>query len=161
MAIDCPHPQDLVTIGNRFRRRRLLLPGNPTTPAAWHNCGVTPEPGMIALFPRTQTIRNAANHTVTVAESGALYIATAAVTYTLPTPAEGLAYAFFQIADAELTLQGAGDIYGVNAANADSASFQTVGQHQGAMAAAIAAEVSAGEWAWLVINLSKNLLTFA
>ena len=50
--------------------------------------------------------RKSGNYTVTADDNGLLFLATAAVTFTLPTKQNGLAFRFAQTADANLVITG-------------------------------------------------------
>ena len=98
--------------------------------------------------------RKSANYVVTAADNGLLFLATAAVTFTLPAKQNGLAFRFFQTADADLTLSSAGsDIVHKGNAAAASVAFSTAGQKIGSHALAECLYIADGTLAWVVSNL--------
>ena len=68
----------------------------------------SPQAGVL-MHPRG-IYRKSANYTVTADDNGLLFLATAAVTFTLPTKENGLAFRFVQTADANLVISGSADI---------------------------------------------------
>jgi hypothetical protein len=82
-------------------------------------------------------VTKAASYTVTAADSGAVFHttgATGAVTFTLPAPASGLYYAFFNTVDQNMVITcGTTDvIVHLNDAAADSITFSTSSEKIGA-----------------------------
>src|SRR5438477_888856 len=69
--------------------------------------------------------RKSANYTVTANDNGLLFLATAAVTFTLPTKQNGLAFRFAQTADFNLVIAGSADIIAKGNAAASSVAFST------------------------------------
>ncbi len=75
--------------------------------------------------------RKGANYTVTSGDTGLLFLATAAVVFTLPTKANGLAYRFLQLTDAQLQIAGASDIVHKGNASASTVTFNTASEKIG------------------------------
>ena len=100
------------------------------------------------------------NYTVTAAETGTIFIAngTGAITFTLPTAADGLFYLFVNKADQNMTITyGTNDkIVTFNDAAADSVAYSTASEKIGACALAFSDGTN-----WYVINLSTNTATVA
>lgn len=87
------------------------------------------------FLPYANEIAKTASYTVTVAENGTLYTnsgATGAITFTLPTVAPGLLYAFRCIADQNILVTStAANIVTFNNAAATTIALQTVGSRIG------------------------------
>ena len=103
--------------------------------------------------------RKAANYTVTAADNGLLFLATAAVSFTLPTKQNGLAFRFFQTADADLTITGSSDIIHKNGAAASSVAFSTSNQKIGSHALVECVYIDTNTLAWIVSNLGGTTAT--
>ncbi|MEX2027385.1 MAG: head decoration protein, partial [Pirellulaceae bacterium] len=103
--------------------------------------------------------RKSANYVVTAADNGLLFLATAAVAFTLPTKQNGLAFRFFQTADNDLTLTGNADVVHKGSAAATSVVFSTAGQKIGSHALVECLYVADGTLAWVVSNLGGTTAT--
>lgn len=112
----------------------------------------------VLMHPRG-VYRKAANYAVTAADNGLLFLATAAVSFTLPTKENGLAFRFFQTANADLTIAGSGDIIHKNNAAASSVAFSTAGQKIGSHALVECVYVNTDTLAWIVSNLGDTTAT--
>lgn len=122
-------------------------------------------PGTTLLAPSaphfTAVVRKAANYTVTASDSGALFLATAAVTFTLPTIAAGLCYDFVQSADANLVIAGSSNILTFNNASASQVACSTSGQKIGARLRVYAVNITSGSLKWMVESYGGTTLTIS
>lgn len=105
--------------------------------------------------------RKSANYAVTAADHGLLFLATAEVTFTLPAKQNGLAFRFFQTADADLMIAGSGDLVHKHSAAADSVAFSTAMQKIGSHALVECVYTDTGTLKWLVSNLGGTTATVA
>ena len=105
--------------------------------------------------------RKSANYVVTAADNGLLFLATAAVSFTLPTKQNGLAFRFFQTANADLTITGSSDIIHKNNAAASSVAFSTSSQKIGSHALVECVYTDTDTLAWIVSNLGGTTATVA
>ena len=119
----------------------------------------SPQAGVL-MHPRG-IYRKSANYTVTQADNGLLFLATAAVNFTLPTKVNGLAFRFAQSADANLVISGASDIIALNNAAASSVTFGTAGQKIGSQVLVECLYTTTGTLKWLVTNLGGTTPTVA
>ena len=103
--------------------------------------------------------RKAANYTVTAADNGLLFLATAAVSFTLPTKQNGLAFRFFQTANADLTIASSGDLIHKNSAAASSVAFSTASQKIGSHVLVECVYIDTDTLAWIVSNLGGTTAT--
>ena len=104
--------------------------------------------------------RKGANYAVAATDNGLLFLATAAVVFTLPAKQNGLAFRFFQTADSDLTItSGGGDIIHKNNAAAGTVAFQTAGQKIGSHALAECVYTNTDELKWIVSNLGGTTAT--
>jgi hypothetical protein len=103
--------------------------------------------------------RKAANYTVTAADNGLLFLASAAVSFTLPTKQNGLAFRFFQTANADLTIAGSSDLIHKNSAAASSVAFSTASQKIGSHALVECVYIDTDTLAWIVSNLGGTTAT--
>lgn len=104
--------------------------------------------------------RKSANYVVTAADNGLLFMASAAVVFTLPAKQNGLAFRFFQMADGDLTITaGAGDIVHKGNAAAGTVAFQTAGQKIGSHALAECVYTDTDVLKWIVSNLGGTTAT--
>ena len=112
-----------------------------------------PQFGGLLMQPRGVQV-HATNYNVQAADNGLLLLATAAATFTLPSPANGLAFRFAQSANANLVIAGSSNLIcgGVN--DGSSAAFTTTDEKAGAHALVEAVYVAGGTLKWLVSNLS-------
>jgi hypothetical protein len=119
----------------------------------------SPQAGVL-MHPRG-IYRKSANYTVTDDDNGLLFLATAAVTFTLPTKANGLAFRFAQSADANLVISGSSDIIAKNNAAASSVTFSTANEKIGSQVLVECIYTAAGTLKWLVTNLGATTPTVA
>ena len=103
--------------------------------------------------------RKSANYVVTAADNGLLFIATAAVAFTLPAKQNGLAFRFLQIADNDLTITGSGDIVHKGNAAATSVAFSTPSQKIGSQALVECMYTADSVLKWVVSNLGGTTAT--
>lgn len=105
---------------------------------------------------KVNVISKAANYTVKATESGSIFIATAAVVFTLPAPADGLTYTFINAADANMQISANADdkMITFNDVDADYIIFSTAGNKIGAMALV----VSDGTM-WYANGIGANTMT--
>jgi len=103
--------------------------------------------------------RKDSNYTVKASETGILFIATAAVDFTLPTKANGLAFRFLQLADADMSIVGSGDILTVGDAVANSVAFSTASEKIGSHVLVECLYVGTSTLKWLVTNLGGTTAT--
>lgn len=97
-----------------------------------------------------RTQRHATDYTVLTTDSGKLMIATAAVTFTLPTIRAGMVFDFLQTADANMIVNGgASSIISVNSVAGTSVTFSTSSQKIGAHARFEAIYTGASTLKWL------------
>lgn len=112
------------------------------------------------LLPRS-VYRKSTNYTVTAADHGAHFIATAAANFTLPTKQNGLSFRFTQIADANMAVIGSSDLVVVNNASASSVTCQTSSQKIGSQILVECVYTAASTLKWIVTNLGGTTLTVA
>jgi hypothetical protein len=112
------------------------------------------------LHPRG-VYRKSANYTLTAADNGMLFIATDAVTFTLPTKENGLTFRFVQTADANLAISGSADIVHKHNAAANSVTFATASQRIGSHALVECVYTANGTLKWIVSNLGGTTATVA
>jgi len=114
----------------------------------------------LLLHPRG-VYRKSADYSVVQADNGLLFLATAAVTFTLPTKQNGLAFRFLQTADAQLRVNGSGDIVHKGNAAASSVTFNTASERIGSHVLVECAYVADGTLKWLVSNLGGTTVVVA
>ena len=112
----------------------------------------------VLMHPRG-VYRKAANYTVTADDNGLLFVATAQVTFTLPTKENGLAFRFLQTADADLTITGSGDLVHKNSAVGNSVIFGSAGEKIGSQALVECMYTAEGTLKWIVSNLGGTTAT--
>ncbi len=103
--------------------------------------------------------RVSTNQTLTASQNGLMFIALAAVTFTLPTKANGLAYRVFQIANANLTIVGNNDIVHKGDASASTVAFSTASQKIGSHALIECMYTADNTLKWVVSNLGGTTAT--
>lgn len=103
-------------------------------------------------------VRKNADYTLTAEDNGLLFIATAAVTFTLPAKANGLAFRLAQIADANLTVAGDGIIACGNA-TATTVNAVSSGQKAGTQLLIECVYVAADTLKWIVSNLGGTTVS--
>ena len=119
----------------------------------------SPQAGVL-MHPRG-IYRKGGSYTVVAADNGLLFLATAAATFTLPAKQNGLAFRFVQTIDANLVIQGAGDIVHKNNAAANTVTFGTAGEKLGSQVLVECLYTAAGVLKWLVSNLGGTTATVA
>ncbi|HEX5106167.1 MAG TPA: hypothetical protein VFV87_20245 [Pirellulaceae bacterium] len=119
----------------------------------------SPQAGVL-MHPRG-IYRKSANYTVTADDNGLLFLATAAVTFTLPTKENGLAFRFAQTADANLVIAGSSDLIALNNAAASSVTFSTASEKIGSQVLVECLYTAAATLKWLVTNLGGTTPTVA
>ena len=140
---------ELVNLDARARQQlgqRLTLDGE-----------FSPQAGVL-MHPRG-IYRKSANYVVTAADNGLLFLATAAVSFTLPTKENGLAFRFLQTADFDLTIVGNADIVHQGNAAASSVGFTTATQKIGSQALVECMYTADGVLKWVVSNLGGTTAT--
>src|SRR5690606_17401421 len=101
------------------------------------------------------------NYTVLASDNGLLFLATAAVTFTLPTKQNGLAFRFAQSADANLVISGSSDIIHKGNAGASTVTFSTASEKIGSHVLVECIYTAASTLKWLVTNLGGTTATVA
>ena len=99
------------------------------------------------------------SYTVLAADTGTLFLATAAATFTLPTKAAGLAFGFYNLTDANMAITSAGsadDIIADGDATADTVTFST-STHKIGSAAVVC--ISPDLLFWLAFNVGGTTAT--
>jgi hypothetical protein len=119
----------------------------------------SPQAGVL-MHPRG-IYRKSANYTVVAADNGLLFLATAAVTFTLPTKQNGLAFRFAQTADANLVVASTGDLVHKGNAAASTVTFSTASEKIGSHVLVECLYVAEGTLKWLVTNLGGTTATVA
>lgn len=119
----------------------------------------SPQAGVL-MHPRG-IYRKGANYTVVAADNGLLFLATAAVTFTLPTKENGLAFRFAQTADFNLVISGSADIVHKGNAAANTVTFSTAGEKIGSHVLVECLYTNTGTLKWLVTNLGGTTATVA
>jgi hypothetical protein len=120
---------------------------------------VSPQAGVL-MHPRG-VYRKSADYTLTASDNGLLFLATAAVTFTLPTKENGLAFRLAQTADANLVLSGAADLIHKGNAAASTVTFSTASEKIGSQVLVECLYTAAGTLKWLVTNLGGTTATVA
>jgi len=119
----------------------------------------SPQAGVL-MHPRG-IYRKAANYTVTAGDNGLLFLATAAVNFTLPSKQNGLAFRFLQTADANLVITGAADIVAKGNAAATTVTFSTASEKIGSHVLVECVYVGTSTLKWIVTNLGATTPTVA
>ncbi len=123
--------------------------------------GIDTMPVPFGLFGLQKFRYVSADYTVVAADSGTMFLATAAVTFTLPTKAAGLAFGFMQTADANMVVASAGsadDAITDGDAGADTITYSTSSHKIGAT---LLVEIAPDLTKWLTFSLSENAQTIA
>jgi hypothetical protein len=120
---------------------------------------VSPQAGAL-MHPRG-IYRKSANYTVTAGDNGLLFLATAAVNFTLPAKQNGLAFRFAQTADANLVITGSADIIAKGNATATTVTFSTASEKIGSQVLVECMYVNTGTLKWLVTNVGGTTPTVA
>lgn len=111
----------------------------------------SPQAGVL-MHPRG-VYRKSANYTVVAEDNGLLLLADNAVTFTLPTKQNGLAFRFAQTANANLVIAGSSDLIHKGNAAASTVTFSTVNEKIGSHVLVECLYTAAGTLRWLVTNL--------
>jgi hypothetical protein len=119
----------------------------------------SPQAGVL-MHPRG-IYRKSSNYTVTASDNGLLFLATAAVNFTLPSKQNGLAYRFVQTADANLVITGSADLIAKGNAGATTVTFSTASEKIGSQVLVECVYVGTGTLKWLVTNLGATTPTVA
>lgn len=119
----------------------------------------SPQAGVL-MHPRG-IYRKSANYTVTQSDNGLLFLATAAVTFTLPTKQNGLAFRFAQTVDFNMVIAGSADIIAKGNAAASTVTFNTVNEKIGSHVLVECIYTAAGTLKWLVTNVGGTTPTVA
>lgn len=105
----------------------------------------------------------AANYTVTAADHGTKFHATTgAVTFTLPTKANGLMFEFVNTVNADMAILSAGsadDIIAIGDAGADSVTFSTTSEKIGSHCRVECTYIDGTNLRWIVSNLGGTTAT--
>lgn len=120
---------------------------------------VSPQAGVL-MHPRG-VYRKSSNYTVSANDNGLLFLATAAVAFTLPTKQNGLAFRFMQTADANLVISGSSDIIAKGNASASTVTFSTASEKIGSHVLVECVYVGTSTLKWLVTNLGATTPTVA
>ena len=157
-------PMALIAIRGNFRASELHnLDAAARQQLLQLGCVFDDPAGSQALQNHLGVIEKAADYTVVAADNGALFVATAAANFTLPTKAHGLCFQFLQTADANMAILSAGsadDIIVKGDAGADSVTFSTASNKIGAWAEVRCIYVG-GALKWIVKNLGDTTMTIA
>lgn len=119
--------------------------------------------GAQALPTHRGVVTKAADYTVVAADNGVLFVATAAVNFTLPTKAHGLTFEFLQTADANMVITSAGsadDIIVDGDAGADTITYSTASHKIGSRCRVQCIYVGAN-LRWIVTNMGHTAMTIA
>lgn len=116
--------------------------------------------GSQALQGALGVVEKATDYTVVAADNGALFVATAAVNFTLPTKAHGLNFQFLQTADANMVITGSNDIICDGDAAASTVTYSTASHKIGSWAEIRCIYVG-GALKWIAKNLGETTMTIA
>jgi hypothetical protein len=119
----------------------------------------SPQAGVL-MHPRG-VYRKSSNYTVVSGDNGLLFLATAAVNFTLPTKQNGLAFRFAQTADANLVITGASDLIAKGNAAATTVTFSTANEKIGSQVLVECIYTATGTLKWLVTNVGGTTPTVA
>lgn len=120
---------------------------------------LVPQAGVL-MHPRG-IYRKSADYTVVAGDNGLFFLATAAVTFTLPTKENGLAFRLAQTADSNLVIQGSGDLIHKGNAAANTVTFSTASEKIGSHVLVECLYTAAGTLKWLVTNLGGTTASVA
>lgn len=105
--------------------------------------------------------RKSSNYALTANDSGLLFLATAAVNFTLPSKQNGLAFRFVQTADANMVITGSSDLIAKGNASATTVTFSTSSEKIGSHVLVECLYVGTGTLKWLITNLGATTPTVA
>lgn len=100
------------------------------------------------------------DYTVTAADNGKRFLATAAANFTLPTIANGLAFEFLNTADTDMIVTGDGNILAKGNAAANTLTYSTASNKIGARVR-VEAQYVGGTLKWIVNEMSTCTVTVA
>lgn len=143
-------------LGLDYHARAVLLR------SGFHFDSVQPD-GAAFLVHHRKAQQTATDVTVTAADNGDLFVATAAATFTLPTKAHGLSFEFLQTADANMVITSASssdDIIAKGDAGADTLTFSTSSEKIGSRVRISCIYVGA-DLKWIAENLGGTTMTVA
>lgn len=126
-----------------------------------YQMGVDALPVPFGLFGLRKFVYVGADLTVTAAMNGTFFLATGAVTFTLPTKAAGLAFGFMQTADANMVIASASsadDLVTDGDAGADTITYSTSSHKIGSAAAVM---IAPDLTKWLTFSLNETAQTIA
>lgn len=136
-------PRAKEQLGGRFLFDRDL---GASSGVLMHPCGV---------------VRKAVDYSIGSGDNGLLFIATAAVGFTLPSKQNGLAFRFLQTADATMRIVGSSDLISTNTVSGSQVAFQTTDQKIGSHALVECVYTATGTLRWLVTNLGGTTATIS
>lgn len=110
-----------------------------------------------ALLPCLITTKSS-NTTVQSSQTGSLFVATSAVTFSLPTISDGLIYRFLQSSNSNLTILGSANILHKGNASANQVLFSTTGEKIGSQVMVEARNID-GTLKWVVSNIGGTTAT--
>lgn len=114
------------------------------------------------LSPAFEAIYKAADYTVDPSDNRKLLVATAAVNFTLPALAAGLAFTFLQTGDANLVVTGTSKLVSINTLVGSTATFSTTSQKKGSLVSVEAIDIDGtGNLRWLVRNQGGTTMVIA
>jgi Bacteriophage lambda head decoration protein D len=114
----------------------------------------------VMLQPRG-VYRKSSDYTVLHSEQGALFVATAAVTFTLPEKRNGLTFRFLQSADALLRITGAADIVYKSSAASTNLLCNTSNEKIGSHLLLECVFVSSSQLKWVATNLGGTTVALS
>lgn len=103
--------------------------------------------------------RKGTNYVLTAADHGKLFVATGAVSFTLPVKENGLRFDFVQTANNDLTISGDADIIAKNNATATSVAYSTSNQKIGARCRVDCVYTDTGTLSWVFSSFCTNTIT--
>lgn len=112
-----------------------------------------------ALMHPRGTHRKSSNYTVLAEESGSLFIADAAVNFTLPTAEVGLSYRFLQTADGNLTITGSSNILFNGSSSASSLACSTSSEKIGSHILVECVYTDSSTLRWIASDLGGTTIT--
>ena len=105
--------------------------------------------------------RKAADYTVTASDNGLLMLATNAVTFTLPTKQNGLAFRFLQTTNNNMVIAGSSDLLHKGSSGADTVTFSTTSEKIGSHVLVECLYTAESTLRWVVTNLGGTTATVA
>lgn len=155
-------PSALVAIRANFRASELHnLDAQARQQLIQQGCVFDDADGSYGLTGPVGVQTKAADYTVTADDNGRLFVATAAVNFTLPTKAAGLCFEFLQTADANMVVTGSNDIIVKGDAAASTITYGTASEKIGSRARVRCLNTAASTLRWVVENLGDTTMTIA